>query len=290
MDGFAPMTGIMPDGMVKFGNDTNKLVYFAEEPLLNPIKSKEAGRPIFDRIEIVHIQQPGERDNIHRMATDADRHNYPDHYRRFKEGAVGEKQMPSGTPIDMLFPNNIEIPPSLKAIKIFTIEQLATLPDVALERVGMGARQWQNQARAYLTYANKGKGYHELDDKIEKMTTEIAVRDQQIASLTEIVRRLEANMQKQTAVLPQPPLIQMPVAGQTVDIHREVAGLERPEQYYASRVAADPIAASGFDLAEFERLRESGEPQDEAVEAEPFSVPEKRGPGRPRKNPQPYTA
>ena len=164
-------------------------VAFYVKAVENPRKSKEAGRPIFDNKEYVHIRFPADNKrelhapahdmhyvtHLKRQMTYAER--FPEVYKAFKES--GETVV-NGTPIAEL-PSLTEAQRAeLRAQKIMTVEQLANLPDATIKRMGMGAREMRNQAEAYLSVASG--------------TAEVAGLKRQIADLQKMLSATPAPM------------------------------------------------------------------------------------------------
>jgi len=142
---------------------TNTVIFRMHEEL-NPGKSAEKGRPIFDDVEVCEIHFPGDLKcwavfPAHEAEPNATREAgrvrtyaevYNEQYLKFK---AGEQQTVSGTPLS-------EAPfltegkrRELRALNIHTVEQLAGLDGAHLKTLGMGGREWKNQAVAYLSAA-----------------------------------------------------------------------------------------------------------------------------------------
>lgn len=146
----------------------------------NEAKSKEAGRPIYDELEVVEIRIAGSRDDgvfpahtrwswiTDPLTGDQMEQTYaqrwPEQYKRFKEG---RQQVAEGTPIDELPFLAAAKRAELKALSIYTAEALAALDGANLKMLGQGGRELKNQAQAYLDNA-KGSA------DVVKMAAEIA--------------------------------------------------------------------------------------------------------------------
>lgn len=167
-------------GLVEFGDDKRLFVEFSSRPVVDPIASKIAGRPVHVQVDYVRIQQPGERDCILRPAHDGDRRRFRNHWAAYQDG---RQNVPDGTQLSVLFPNNPEIVENLKYDKVFTVEQLAGLSDTQKQNIGMGALAWSQKAQAFLDTAAKGAGYHDLASKVDQMAAERAADKDRIAAL-----------------------------------------------------------------------------------------------------------
>jgi hypothetical protein len=78
--------------------------------------------------------------------TEEDRNRFPNAYHAFKKGI----QAPAiGTPVEMLGlgPSTLD---SLKQKGIRTVEDLSELSDIALQGIGLGAREMKDRAKAFL--------------------------------------------------------------------------------------------------------------------------------------------
>lgn len=137
---------------------------FKMQAVPNRLKSAEAGRPIFDDIEMCEIRFPGSRDvkpfpahtlSTHwvtdpetgeqRRLTYAER--FPRQYRQFKESAVQTK---SGTPLDGAKFLTAARRAELNALNIYTVEQLASVDGQELKNLGPGGRDLKNQAQEFI--------------------------------------------------------------------------------------------------------------------------------------------
>jgi hypothetical protein len=171
-------------------NDKNVVPRFKTITRKNEAKSKEAGRPIFDEIEVVEVRIAGNRDYgvfpVHaRWAWITNPHTgdqeeqtyaqrWPDQYRRFKEN---QTQIAEGTPIDELPFLSAGKRAELKALSIYTAEALASLDGQNLKNLGQGGRELKNQAQAYLDNAKGSANTVRMAAEIEELKQ--ALRDMQ---------------------------------------------------------------------------------------------------------------
>ncbi len=174
-------------GLVEFGDDAKLFVEFSARPVLDEIKSKEAGRPVNVQVDFVRIQQPGERDCILRPAHDGDRRRFRMHWQAYQEG---REAIPSGTPLSVLFPANPEIIENLKFDKIFVVEQLAALNDTQIGNIGLGGRQFVDKAKAFLDSATIGKGMQDLFSEIDQQSATIKAQSKEIEALKNELTKL----------------------------------------------------------------------------------------------------
>lgn len=168
-------------GMVKYGDDSQLVVIFYTRSIFNAAKSREAGARQYENKIYVRIHAPGERLNIiDRPVEDSDKHRFPRQWSNFLQNKT---QVPDGTPIDLLFPNNPAIADNLKALGIHTIQQCSKLSSNALDTIGMGAQDWKNMAVRYLENADSGAAFVQLQDELKKKDQEIKLLSRQFAQL-----------------------------------------------------------------------------------------------------------
>lgn len=144
--------------------------FFYVTTIENATKSKEAGRPIFDEVEMVEVRIAGDRNyNPHFPAHEMHvRQNgedityamrWPEEYARFKND---EKQVAGGTPLEELTFLTASRRSELKALKIYTAEALAGLDGPNLKVLAGEGYKLKEQAQAYLDKANSFSNVHVL--------------------------------------------------------------------------------------------------------------------------------
>lgn len=169
-------------GFGAVGDDTKAWATFRMHPVLDAMASKDAGRPIKKDVPYIKIIQPGENNTqvYDQPATDDDVRRFPRQWTAFQQN---QQQTVDGAPLDLLFPDSPAIVENLKHVGFRTIEQLAAANDTALQSVGMGSRQWKEKAVGYLAAAEKGKDFHGLSDRLEKLELLTREKDDRIAAL-----------------------------------------------------------------------------------------------------------
>lgn len=161
------------------------LARFEMMPEIQKHASQEAGRPIYTEVPYVRIVQPGERDELVRRATDRDKMRFARAWTAFERNQQGQTM--EGTPLSVLFPHNPGVVKTLDFLNVRTVEQLASLGDTQLQNIGLGAREWQDAAKRFLASAERGQGFQEIEAQID-------AKDNQIAKLTDVVSKLEAQV------------------------------------------------------------------------------------------------
>jgi len=109
-------------------------------------------------------------------------------------------QVPEGTPIDLLFPNNPAIADTLRGYGIYTIQQLANLTAHAVDSVGMGGQEYVNKAKKYLEAATSGKEVVKMQEDMRRMARELERAEANNATLKQQVDALIVQMRKGSGV------------------------------------------------------------------------------------------
>jgi hypothetical protein len=151
---------------------------FFMDAIENPHRSKIEGRPIFDEVEMVEVKIPGDRLFVfHSPVEDKHRERWPELYAAFQRG---EQRAAAGTPLEQwVHPSMTRSRVAeLKACNILSVEELASVSDSILPRLGMGARALREGARAYIETAKNGAANAEMAAEL--------------ASLKALVQQLQA--------------------------------------------------------------------------------------------------
>lgn len=145
------------------------LVRFVVVSEQNRNGTAEAGRPVFDAVTVAVVMSPGSKKSeavhpIHRLYWNGTEREFPAIVQRFGEEwdqyRKGIEARQIGTSIEQwpdIDPPQREL---LKANKVFTLEQLVRMPDTHAQAMGMGFRDLQLKAKAYL---DKGASKSEVD-------------------------------------------------------------------------------------------------------------------------------
>lgn len=154
------------------GGDERLYVVFSLYPVQDPDRTATEGRPIFVDVEYVQIQAPGDRDVIHRPASDRDRQRFPKQYAAFK---AGNAEAVIGTPlaaVPWLTRGQVQ---ELAFFGVKSVEQLADLADVHAQRFA-GIQALKARAKDFLAAAAG-------EAPALKLRAELAERDNEIALL-----------------------------------------------------------------------------------------------------------
>ena len=163
----------------RYEKDNKLLVQFHTKAVLNPVESTKAGRPIYDQKDYIKIFTPGSQlTTIDAPITDG---NYMQRFgARYEEWKRTQQNIQAGTPLSA-FPQlfgNVALIAELNALHIHTVEQLADLPDNAVQRI-MGGIELRKRAGEYIASTKAGAA----DAEKEAMKKELAELKAQMAAL-----------------------------------------------------------------------------------------------------------
>ena len=189
------------------GTRSNTLVQFSEEPVLNEAKSQAAGRPIYDSIEMHSVSFPG--NNLTEFVgpvTDAVRAAYPEQYAHFKKG--NSTTVVTGTPLSAWPSLNKAMVREFQALNIHSVEQLATVDDYAISRMGMGGRMWRERAKTWLAAADDNAETDRIVCENERLKALLEASNKQLAEVGALCQQMQMQMTAmQNAQRPEVPTL-----------------------------------------------------------------------------------
>lgn len=179
---------------VGHGADSNLFVQFFVKARKNNAKSETEGKPAFDNVEYVRILLPGDKNTeVIRPAHDGDRERFARQYAAFQ---AKRDQAMEGTPIEqwpVMDPATVEM---CKEVKLFTVEQIAGLNDQQIQKLGMGFRELQKKAKAFLAFAKDTALPQKQAAEIERLAADNADLKRQLAELAARVDSQEEKKRK----------------------------------------------------------------------------------------------
>lgn len=144
-------------------------------------ESEKAGRPIFVDREFVEQIIPGDSRTLKvDEVKDEHRMRWPAQYEAFKRG---QEQPLHGTPLEQWPALSASQVAELKALKVMSVEDLANLNESFLANIGMGARELQTKAKAFLAHAAGTADVQRMQAELSRRDDEIADLKRQIAEL-----------------------------------------------------------------------------------------------------------
>ena len=163
----------------RFAADNKLYVEFFRKPVLQPGKSREAGRAVYEEVDYVRIHVPGDKSSvIERPVSQQDQFRFADRYAKWK---AGQEEAVIGTPLSALPGMNAAKVEEYKFFKLVTVEQLAEAND-NLGSKFMSFQQDKQRAKAFMEVAANNA-------PIERMNEELQKRD---AVIEDLKTRLDA--------------------------------------------------------------------------------------------------
>lgn len=164
----------------RYDADNRLYVEFYVDAVHNPYKSAQEGRPIYDEVNFIKIQSPGDRlSSVVQKVNDLHKQRFPKQWAQFQNG---QKQAVSGTPLEMWPQMTIGMVASLKAMNITTVEQLAELSDTNASHI-MGNHELRRKAKNFLEAAAGEAVNTKLEAELGKRDEEIALLKSQMEQL-----------------------------------------------------------------------------------------------------------
>lgn len=172
---------VMPD-------PSKAAVFFFSKPKEFPSESRAEGKPVWKNVDYVRVQQPGERDAVVLEATHVHKQRWP---KQWEDYQAGKKSIPEGTLTSILFPGDEAIVLNLRQLGIYTVEQLAEMPDSATSNLPFGGNLKQ-KAIKYLELQNGAQGFNKLQAELQAKDEEIRSMGMKLQDLQEKFHQLAA--------------------------------------------------------------------------------------------------
>ncbi|MBF0309844.1 MAG: hypothetical protein HQL56_09975 [Magnetococcales bacterium] len=186
---FAPSTYV-GGSQVSHGSDENLFVEFFYKAIPDRFRSEQEGRPIHTQKVYVRILTPGQKDEFVGPARDKDRERFPRQWDAFQRNMT----LPlDGTPLEQWPALEVSQVADLKSLNIFTVDQLASLSDNALQKVGLGARELVARAQAYLEQARGNAPAERLAASLQRSEEEIERLKEEVARLAGLLEQEASN-------------------------------------------------------------------------------------------------
>jgi hypothetical protein len=169
------------------------VVLFKHLAQLNDLKSLEAGRPIYDDIEVCEIRAPGSKDVKVFPATAFTRwiddpftgrqtkqsyaERFAHQYRQFKSQATQTK---SGTPLEHASFLTEGRRSELRAQNVYTVEQLAAIEGAELKNLGPNGRDMKNAATEYIEEGRSSAPNMKMMAELEALKARNAILEEDL--------------------------------------------------------------------------------------------------------------
>ena len=154
------------------------IVRFSIEAQEDEQATAKAGRAIFNDVEVLEVRVPGDIDILRRNATENDRREYAKQYLAFQKSQTQETV--SGTPLTVWAPIKRSQVEEARHFGIFTVQQLAQVPDNHMQRLGPGWITLRQTARDWEKAANDGSAVVALRQELENATARIKTMEEML--------------------------------------------------------------------------------------------------------------
>lgn len=177
-------------------------VWFEWNTEKNEEASTSEGRPMFDKVLMMHIVSPGapKSSPVHVVERQkpGEAAKPVEFFKRFKAQIDAFKAdetggVMAGTPLEQLPFLDMSTRATMRAMHIHTAEALAELPENGVANLGMGARQWKQEAIAYLEAAKGGAPVTRLIAENERLDAENKRLAEVVKGLANRMDELEKN-------------------------------------------------------------------------------------------------
>lgn len=186
-------------------SDVNHKVYaeFYMHPVQDHKKTIEEGRPIYQEVEYICINTPGDKNSVIRRPVRVGHHEKSDNrrfaaqYRQFKEN---KEQVLEGTPLKewpLISQSQVL---ELEHYNIKTVEQLSELSDSHAQKL-MGYNKLRTQAASYLAAAKGDAPTAQMQEELNKAKEEADAMKEQMAEMMRELKALKADRPVMTSSL-----------------------------------------------------------------------------------------
>lgn len=167
-----------------FRGDEKLPVKFRIDAKKDETASEKEGRPIFIDAEFIQIFK-SRNDIIDREVRDTDKQRWPRAYAAWKNSGESEPGA-IGTRLEHWPQMTRAQVEEYKFFKVFTVEQLAELPDVQVQKI-TGATKLKQLAQLYVETAKGEAPFMRMQGELEKRDGEISELKSEVARLTALI-------------------------------------------------------------------------------------------------------
>jgi DNA-binding transcriptional regulator of glucitol operon len=182
------------------------VVFFYKKSTQNEQRTLDEGRPIFENTVFIKKMVPGDQLSIiDRPMYESDKNEFPMQWAHF-QNKVGSDQVIIGTPLvewPLLTTAQAE---ELRAMKFYTVENVAEASDAQIMKLGMMAgmspHNFRDKAKAFLNKAKDVADDSKRQEEIDILKQELAQKAEENAKIKAETEAKLATMQEQmTAIL-----------------------------------------------------------------------------------------
>lgn len=170
------------------------LVRFERRARKHEFKSREEGREIFEDCDFIIKVICGTNDIIERPAEKKDIEQYPQQYANFLRLIGDGVAVQEGFPLAEVSWMTESRKQELRAMNVFTLEQLSALPDSVISRCGLGTRDEVGRASAQLKQIQDASHVNKVaseSSELRRLIEEIREENKELRA--ELIARKEAS-------------------------------------------------------------------------------------------------
>lgn len=179
------------------GSDQRLVAIFYKKPMQNEFKTQQEGRPIFDEVDMVKVYIPGDSLSIiDTFARDDHKARFPMQWANYMNKHGNDPHL-SGTPLSHWPLISSAQAEELKALKFFTVENVATASDAQLQRIGMLAgmapHNFRDRAVNFLKLAKEEASVNQHEEELRTLRDENAkIKAETDAKLAQMQEQMAA--------------------------------------------------------------------------------------------------
>lgn len=154
--------------------------------VVNGVKSREAGREVCDDKPHVRIRVAGnDKEEFFGPVREEHKKRFPEAWEAFQKGCEVAK---SGTPLERWGRVTPSLNRHLKNLNCYTVEDVASISDIGLQKIGPGGNELRREAQKFLSVNQTAADVARLDD----LSAENVTLKEQLAELQRQVGALMA--------------------------------------------------------------------------------------------------
>ena len=137
-------------------------VVFEMYPVLHGLESKAAGREVYVDRPHARISVAGyDKDEVFVPANAQIQARFPEEWEAFQKGA---EEPATGTPVNRWPQLTVSQVKMLQNLNIRTVEDVATLSDISLQKIGQGGQKLRADAQKFLSLAQAAADVEQMDE------------------------------------------------------------------------------------------------------------------------------
>lgn len=163
---------------------------FFNDAVLNVFASQAAGREIWDPVTMVEMLIPGNMlTRPTEKVNEEHKQRWPEAWKAFVEG---EEMALNGRPLEEWPMLNKAMVKELKFLGFRTVEDLAEMTEIAIQRIGPGARNIKMAAQAFVEDAKAVAPIRAQQEENERLKSQIAAQQVQLEEQAKLLGQLNS--------------------------------------------------------------------------------------------------